>query len=875
MTMTKHPRIDRLRLFSLLSLLAGAHALQAQASSQTSAASDTAGGKVVLDELVVTNEKSIGTTLPVRPASSVYGFDTPVQDVPRSITQINPTQFNEDLIGSYSDFQRYSPSVNQATGQLSNYGSPTIRGSISDVLQNGVRMLVRQSNNRPFTLNAYESADIVAGPAPVIYGPSARTAGYVNYLTKKAYFDRQHTTLNLSLGKVYLDGTDYHQSTNWQVDTGAPIIPGKLAYRISYQGEKVDSYYRNSGDSYHDLFGTLAWVPSKDLTVDWNFEYGTFDWVVNNGLNRVTNDLIRNGTYLAGAATPVIQGAFSGTATGYYSPVWVSGVGFDGQHWVKRTKSGNQYTVGAALTGTPTSAQAGTIVGYVLDPLLVAAKPVDGSQALNVSPDAPSTTKAFNTQFRVKKVLTEDLVLFNNTIYQYYKTDTSSNGGFYNWITDHTLENRTELQAGHSWNPFGGVILHESNTGFSYRFEQVLNYKDAQKSGYGPTGDQYDVFADPSTFTRNAFFGTMVFPFTGTATTPVLTRFGYLKGFYPYLTVPESPVNAVSPGGSDSTQPWLSSTTNHTWVNSYSVYTQHSFHLGERWLADLGARETLVTARIRNPLALNSANAAIGESRRDVLPGYSASLSYKPFALLTLYTTYSYVEAQNGMTTGSPTWATVNGVANRLDPNAFRSLSELREAGAKSELLPGRLFAGVSVYSQTRDLSLQTVPGSDPVQAKGQYRGGEANLRWQPARGTSIGVNYSYLQARSLNQGVSTALQPVADGVTNILGTTALGFGNWRVTNLPRNNLTLYISHRFASGFGVKADAWARDSYIVTADGSVSVPGGYTLNVGVFYDRPSWRVSLDLQNATNQRNFAGGSTQLEPAYLQARYTYRF
>jgi len=873
--MSKHHTNDRLRLFTLLAVLASSQALHAQASSAGPAAPEQAGGKVVLDELVVTNEKSVATTLPVRPASSVYGFDTPVQDVPRSITQINPTQFNEDIIGSYSDFQRYSPSVNQATGQLSNYGSPTIRGSISDVLQNGVRMLVRQSNNRPFTLNAYESADIVAGPAPVIYGPSARTAGYVNYLTKKAYFDRQHTTVNLNLGKVYLDGTDYHQSTNWQVDTGAPLIADKLAYRISYQGEKVDSYYRNSGDSYHDLFGTLAWVPTKDLTVDWNFEYGAFDWVVNNGLNRVTNDLIRNGTYLAGTAIPIIQGAFSGSATGYYSPVWVPGVGFDGQHWVKRTKTGNQFAVGTALTGAPTAAQAGTIVGYVLDPTLVGAKAVDGSQSLNVSPDAPSTTKAFNTQFRVKRVLSEDFVLFNNTIYQYYKTDTGSNGGFYNWITDHTLENRTELQSSHRWNPFGRLLRHEANSGFSYRFEQVLNYKDAQKSGYGPTGDQYDLFSAPSTFTRNAFFGATVFPFAGSATTPVLTRFGYLKGFYPYLTVPESPVNAVSPGGSDSTQPWLSSATNHTWVNSYSLYTQHSFKLGESLIADIGARETLVTSRIRNPLALNAANGAIGQSRRDLLPGWSTSLSYKPVSLLTVYATYSYVQAQNGMTTGSPTWATVNGVANKLDPNAFRSLSELREAGAKAELIPGKLFAGTSVYVQSRDLSLQTVPGSDPVQAKGQYRGAEANLRWQLDRGTSVGVNYSYLQARSLNQSVSTALQPVADGVTNLLGTTALGFGNWRVTNLPRNNLTLYFSKEFSNGFGFKADAWARDSYIVTADGSVSVPGGYNLNVGVFYNRPSWRVSLDLQNATNQRNFAGGSTQLEPSYLQARTTYRF
>ena len=159
--------------------------------------------------------------------------------------------------------------------------------------------------------------------------------------------------------------------------------------------------------------------------------------------------------------------------------------------------------------------------------------------------------------------------------------------------------------------------------------------------------------------------------------------------------------------------------------------------------------------------------------------------------------------------------------------------------------------------------------------AKGQYQGFETNLRWQISHAFNVGVNYSYLQARSLNQVVSALVPIVADGETNILASNSLGLGNWRVTNLPRNNVTVYTSYEFRNGFGIKADAWARDSYLVTADGSVTVPGEYNINVGIFYNRPKWRVSLDLQNATNQRNFAGGSTQLEPTYLQARYTYRF
>jgi hypothetical protein len=227
------------------------------------------------------------------------------------------------------------------------------------------------------------------------------------------------------------------------------------------------------------------------------------------------------------------------------------------------------------------------------------------------------------------------------------------------------------------------------------------------------------------------------------------------------------------------------------------------------------------------------------------------------------------------MTTGSPTWATVNGVPNKYDPNNFHSVSDLRELGAKYELVPSKLVGGVSIYRQTRDLTLTTVPGADPILARGQYQGVETNLRYQPARNYSVGINYTYIDAVTLNQSVSAPTLLLADNATNILGTTSLGLGDWRVTNLPRQNFTLFGSYQFDSGFGVKTDLWLRSPYIANANGSVRVPSEYNVNVGLFYNRPTWTVALDFQNVTDERNFAGASTLLEPFNVQARYTYRF
>jgi hypothetical protein len=73
----------------------------------------------------------------------------------------------------------------------------------------------------------------------------------------------------------------------------------------------------------------------------------------------------------------------------------------------------------------------------------------------------------------------------------------------------------------------------------------------------------------------------------------------------------------------------------------------------------------------------------------------------------------------------------------------------------------------------------------------------------------------------------------------------------------------------------VKADYSIHDAYWVATDGSVTVPGDYNLDLGVYYNQPRYRIALDLQNATNQHDHAGGSTPLPGANAGLRVAYRF
>lgn len=834
-----------------------------------------------LDPLVVTDAKSLVTTLPVRPVTGVFGFESSNRDTPRSIFQINPEQIENDFIASVSDLARYSPSVNQATGYVENYGTPNLRGAQGDAYQNGVRLITRGGNNRPFTTNAYEGADIVAGPAPIIFGTSARTAGYINYLTKKPFFDRHRGSVSWTIGRFYGDGSGFKPQNTVQIDVGGPLVERKLAYRLSFEGTDREQFYQGRDTRYGQIYGTLGWLPDAHTAVDLNFEYGRFFWQSNNYQNRVTNELIRDRTYLAGPATPIIQ-----VGSAFYSPVLNQGGDVTG--WIRRARvvnadGTNGFTAGAAV-GDPTgnsTAGAGTIVGYVLDPSIVSPVRIGDDVGLN-APGFESETTAINAQLRAKRQFSPVFTLVNNTTYQYYETNNPSNGGVHNWIKAQVLENRLEALLTARYQVFGHDVRHQSNNGLSYRWEPNLNYKDGQRAGYGPTGDQYDLTADPATFTRNAFFGATIYPFSGTVNDPVLTRFGYLKGFWATYPVPESPGDYNTPGGTGSTPiGTLASQTYDTTLDTFSLFSQHRLDVG-RFIFDAGARWSELKASIANPLPspLVPGNDTIGDSIREENFSHSLSLSYRVSDRITAYYTYAGIEAVNGNTSGAVAWPRTtldqDRGPNRFSTRDFHSVSKLKEAGLKFEAVPDKLFLTAAAYEQTRLLTLALPAGfTEPLDALGVFRGVELGVRYQPSRHIFIGASYTYLDAIIKNSTFASAAPLVADNFTNIQSNTTAAQRDYRVTALPRNTASAFANYQFNNGFGIRGDLSLRDSANVDNAGRITVPGYLTANAGLYYNQARYRVSIDVQNVTNADRRAGGNTPLEPINVQGRIVYRF
>jgi outer membrane receptor for monomeric catechols len=245
----------------------------------------------------------VNTVLPTTaPVSSVFGTDMDVQDTPRTVTVLTPEILQAYDVRSLQDLSKTAPSAYQ-TDQFGGYSVPNIRGQDAEVFINGQQRTTR-SDGPPTSFNSIESAQIVAGPASSVYGPTGYTGGYVNFVTKTPYFDAWHSTSNFTYGS--------YDTKRWQEDFGAPIIPDLLAFRASYEGEDSGSYYENAETKSQDGFFALAYTPNKDFRIDFNTEFQDVRFDEITGWNRPTQDLIDSHTYTTGAG-------------GFFSPIVPTG----------------------------------------------------------------------------------------------------------------------------------------------------------------------------------------------------------------------------------------------------------------------------------------------------------------------------------------------------------------------------------------------------------------------------------------------------------------------------------------------------------------------------------------------------------------------
>ncbi|HEY0793491.1 MAG TPA: TonB-dependent receptor [Chthoniobacterales bacterium] len=796
------------------------NSLHAQVSAITSnppGASPPSTNPNDLSSITVQGVAPSETVVP-RSASSVFGTDLPIVDTPRSVTELSPELLRDADLRSIQDFDKLAPST-YTTDQFGGANVPTIRGQPAEVFQNGIQRTTR-SDGQPLSLNGVESIDVVAGPPSSVYGPTANTGGYINFVTKRPYFDGFHGSSSFTTG--------YYDTYRWQEDVGGPIIPNKLAFRLSYEGEYSNSYYRFQHTQSNDVYLALNYIASDKLRFDFNTEFFVVDYNENTGWNRPTQDLIDNGQYLTGEP--------------------VGGPQFFG----------------------------------VIDP--TGKVKLDRSIGL-VAPSDRDFGKNFDVQFDTTYDANENLTIVNKFYFEYYQQRQIEYAQrYYNLISpSNILQDRLEAHINFSVPVgFGGApestnsgdgktgknavepsrepasIQNSIITGIAFRYVNITAYADYYNEYLNGT----DLTENPSLYpiTTN-LFGVVPVPGTNQFATPAVAY------------------NSLYPNA----QP---TTLRETGIEA-SVFYQHEITFNPQWRLLYGARLDTYIDEVSDPVA-PPGYAPAKDSTSQLLGSVNASVTYKPVTWATTYGTFSFNESTEGNNGGG--FAHLNSVGNGiglLSSYNYHYTNYLYEAGLKFNLLKNQLFVSLAGYHQEHNLT-NTFGAVTEVRTNGA----ELVATYQPNRNFYVNFSGSYLDSILVDPGASEFTHNVYDAFAPPYGTGvgSPNFipyppGHYRQAGLPHWLVSAQARYKLNCGLGAVLSLVVTDPIPTSELQNVKIPWQYEVDAAVFYEYKNFEARLNLFNVTDQKLFSSGGsaagtgndliTPRLPFHIEGTITYKF
>lgn len=277
--------VSRLALLTACGAFAGADV----AAQQTDA----------IDEIVVIGDPL--EFIELEGSRSVYGLDLSYADAPRAISAISDETIARFDIETVDDLAAVAPGT--FTGSFFGVpGSVTLRGNRADSYFRGFKR-VENPGTFPTPIGASERIEVVRGPTPAIYG-AGRVGGFVNVtpltaLTQKQIGER---------GRFVEIGATAGSYERRVVEGSAG-----LAFDLGGRDAGVYAYseYENSESFYRGIAPERLLVQTAFTLADddrWELEiggayYSSEGYKQTPGWNRVTQDLIDDGTYVTGADT--------------------------------------------------------------------------------------------------------------------------------------------------------------------------------------------------------------------------------------------------------------------------------------------------------------------------------------------------------------------------------------------------------------------------------------------------------------------------------------------------------------------------------------------------------------------------------------------
>ncbi|MEM7080397.1 MAG: TonB-dependent receptor [Pseudomonadota bacterium] len=267
------------------------------AISPSAFAQETAGDDQIVEEIVVTGELR---SQPGENVESVLGFQKSLLELPRSASTVSFEQIERFNIKDIDELVALAPgSFTQSFFGVA--GALDVRGTPGETYFRGIRRL-DNPGNYPTPIGAADRIDIVRGPASPISGPS-KIGGYLNFEPKSARADGGQY-LSENEGEISYTGGSWDKSI-LSAEVGGPgqIAGRDFGFYIYGEIEDSGSYYDNSSTEQTLLQASFDMDVSDQLRFQWGGMYHDFKGNQVAGWNRLTQDLIDDGTYITGSPT--------------------------------------------------------------------------------------------------------------------------------------------------------------------------------------------------------------------------------------------------------------------------------------------------------------------------------------------------------------------------------------------------------------------------------------------------------------------------------------------------------------------------------------------------------------------------------------------
>ncbi len=794
------------------------------------------------EDIVVTGALD---ALPVKGVGTVFGFDKTLTETPRSVSTVSKAQIERFGVTSIYDL------IAQAPGTFTNSffgvgGSLDIRGTPGETYFRGIRRL-DNPGNYPTPIGAADRIDIVRGPASPIMGP-AKTGGYINFVPKSA-----RAAGGGYLAEPKAEFTYTRGSWNNNMLSANVVGPGKIGnheFGYSLYGEltDADSYYDNIETRQTLLQASFDTDITSSLRIEFGGMYQNFKGTQNGGWNRVTQDLIDNGTYITGQAKPLdtdgdgkISAAEARAANGG------KGLG----------------TFGGAFCTTPPFS----------NPF---ASGLNNTCLATLYPDS-GLTNVGTTKLSRKKTLTGEDDFLDNIATTLY-ADLIWDGG-----NDLEIKNQAFYD--------GYKNSNENAYGFSQKADSyVIEDKLVLSKKFTNQAGVFSIQAAPSIrYTKFNHADDFGYEFFG--------RVDLSQGYTPLST------RLVS---TQTDSDYSSYFKGHYTDAAFSLLADLDFAFGLD--ITLGGRydrmsvtSTAVLPKIdptqfsvNIPLAaVNTPNRANGNNTQKDTKGvwsYTASANYKlPFGLIP----YATIAKQSVIITGQGAEVDPSNVYN----DGWITASKLYEGGIKGSWLDNRLYAALSVYKQTRtDYTIQSLTVNQAIRTTGL----EAEARWSVDRHLLLTaaytrtkvVNLSFLNGGGAFFYYYGADLLAANGVDPTLLLGAAPSGLVALTDksmaerpgIPRNLYSGTASYSFDNGISLTASAYHVPKQWADYPHTLRLPSYTIVDLGVTYDTEHWMFQVNVKNALNERYFRANFVELYasqnikpelPRSWQATVKYKF